>query len=927
MKQLFAFVIAFTITTTAFSQAGQKWSTSGNANSNGDFIGSTNNEPLIFKTNDIVRGKFTASGKFQIKNLEGIGFRLLQTDSSGKLLPFPMSNANEVLYGDGTWRPLPTPPPSTWELNGTSLFYLNGKVGIGTKTPFTNFDVIGDAYISNNLYVGGGIIITEKINANKEVLTATLRADSIIMDSTKAVYGYSVFKDQVRLENKLQVVGNTQIDGNLRLNGELSFGNNKRLGYLPPSGGNPEVISFGGFPLPPLPNLPCLFPAPNVPVVNQFDGMIQAINYSIPSLGGTRNILSMGFDGANGIIDMSGTNTQGGPGLLINWYCGKDVGINTNPANAGNVTMTSATMGMVGIGTTPSTKLDVNGQITMRTGAQNGFIPVSDGSGKMTWTNPATITTSSLWQSNSSGIYFNTGGNVGIGTTSFGGKLAIEHSFDNNGSGRANHIYLTDPTNVKIKGYIGINKNTAAGTDKEYLSIQAVEENEHWMNIVLGLNGGNVGIGTAEPTAKLDVDGSIKGSGDFISNGFMQSTLGYKFPDGSIQTTAALSLGSQSNPFQEIYVNNYIKIGTNSLWLNSGTGGNNEIYTTNGALVINPVGVSVGGGSASTGENTYINPTLGNVGIGTINPQDKFQVGEGFNKINMGFLSGDENSNCITSYLGFNAANTTSGWVFNSNGSHNGGAVITASNSGQLNFIIKQNPSGGGIPSECVPGTGTSDEMLDNNQLLEKTKMVINPSGNVGIGTNAPTTKLEVNGNTKINGVLEINNNGTDEMWTNNGWRVRLKSPMNSAWVTTTSIIPGNPNSGRYMGIGMTNSGWYFINSNSQSGDVNSPARYPLVIHNDGLVTAREIEITLAGDFGWPDFVFNEEYQLKKLSDLEKFIKTNKHLPNVPTEKEVKENGIKLGDMNAVLLQKIEELTLYIIDLEKRLKKVEVGKE
>lgn len=364
MKQIFALVVAFTITTTAFSQAGQKWSTSGNVNSNGDFIGSTNDEPLKFKTNNIVRGKFTKDGDFLLKSLEGLGFRLLQTDSSGKLLPFPMSNDNEVLYGDGIWRPLPTPPPSTWELNGTSLFYLNGKVGIGTKTPFTNFDVIGDAYISNNLYVGGGIIITEKINANKEVLTAALRADSIVMDSTKAVYGYSVFKDQVKLENKLQVVGNTQIDGNFRVNGDFIFGGNKRIGYLPPSGGNPEVISFGGSPQLPLPNLPCLFPMINVITQNQFNGMIQVFNPSIPSLGGTTNILNMGFDGANGIIDMSGTNNQGGPGLLINYYCGKDVAINTG-VNGGNVTMTNATMGMVGIGKIPAYKLDVAGNVSI----------------------------------------------------------------------------------------------------------------------------------------------------------------------------------------------------------------------------------------------------------------------------------------------------------------------------------------------------------------------------------------------------------------------------------------------------------------------------------------------------------------------------------------------------------------------------------
>lgn len=357
MKQILTIAVALLTVSTAFSQAGQKWSTSGNTNSTGDFIGSSNNEPLIFKTNNSTRGLFTSTGDFRLVNLKGTapGVRLLKTDLDGSISSFTMGTSNDVLYGDGIWRPLPIPNPTFWEINGTSLYYLNGKVGIGTKTPFTNFDVIGDAYISNNLYVGGGIIITEKVNANVEVVTTALKADAIYLDSAKAVHGYSIFKDEVKLENKLQVVGNTQIDGNLRLNGELSFGNNKRFGYLPASNGVGEVISFGGYPLPPSID-PCFSPTVTS---NQFQGMIQA--YGNSAYGGGTNILSMGFDGANGIIDMAGVNTQGGPGLLINYYCGKNVAINTG-IKGGNVFLTSPTMGMVGIGTgTPTAKLDVLG--------------------------------------------------------------------------------------------------------------------------------------------------------------------------------------------------------------------------------------------------------------------------------------------------------------------------------------------------------------------------------------------------------------------------------------------------------------------------------------------------------------------------------------------------------------------------------------
>ena len=81
-----------------------------------------------------------------------------------------------------------------------------------------------------------------------------------------------------------------------------------------------------------------------------------------------------------------------------------------------------------------------------------------------------------------------------------------------------------------------------------------------------------------------------------------------------------------------------------------------------------------------------------------------------------------------------------------------------------------------------------------------------------------------------------------------------------------------------------------------------------------GKVVCKEIEVTLTG---LPDFVFSSDYKLMSLYDVENFINTNKHLPSVPSAKEVVENGLNLGDMNATLLQKVEELTLYMINLQK----------
>ncbi|MGQ7855246.1 hypothetical protein ACUN24_13510 [Pedobacter sp. WC2501] len=83
-----------------------------------------------------------------------------------------------------------------------------------------------------------------------------------------------------------------------------------------------------------------------------------------------------------------------------------------------------------------------------------------------------------------------------------------------------------------------------------------------------------------------------------------------------------------------------------------------------------------------------------------------------------------------------------------------------------------------------------------------------------------------------------------------------------------------------------------------------------------GKIGAREIKVsTNAG----ADFVFEPDYRLPALAALEKFVKTNKHLPEIPTAKQMVDNGLNLGELNIKLLQKVEELTLHLIEKEKQL--------
>lgn len=122
------------------------------------------------------------------------------------------------------------------------------------------------------------------------------------------------------------------------------------------------------------------------------------------------------------------------------------------------------------------------------------------------------------------------------------------------------------------------------------------------------------------------------------------------------------------------------------------------------------------------------------------------------------------------------------------------------------------------------------------------------------------------------------------------------------------------------VGIGTTNSGAHSLTVNGKSyfmGNVgincSNPA-YALCV--SGKIQATEIEVKTAP---CSDFVFEKGYKLMSLSELENFVNTNKHLPEVPSAKEFAENGYSVGQMDDLLLRKVEELTLYVIELKKEI--------
>jgi hypothetical protein len=79
----------------------------------------------------------------------------------------------------------------------------------------------------------------------------------------------------------------------------------------------------------------------------------------------------------------------------------------------------------------------------------------------------------------------------------------------------------------------------------------------------------------------------------------------------------------------------------------------------------------------------------------------------------------------------------------------------------------------------------------------------------------------------------------------------------------------------------------------------------------NGTIQAKEVLVNT----GWADYVFQSDYRIRPLTEVKSFIKENHHLPDIPSEEEIKEKGVNLGDMQAKLLAKIEELTLQMIQL------------
>jgi hypothetical protein len=265
----------------------------------------------------------------------------------------------------------------------------------------------------------------------------------------------------------------------------------------------------------------------------------------------------------------------------------------------------------------------------------------------------------------------------------------------------------------------------------------------------------------------------------------------------------------------------------------------------------------------------------------------------------------------------------------------------------------------GTLPSLALPNFnlhlhGTTDYLYDNvanpipvASLLElnqpgnlnnsTNKAMVNAGKTVAFGMTNTTTGFGINDGTEFrmtqNNFSVINReNGNFTLGTKNAF-MTFSNENSRVWIggvtTPTSPLYAkynliSPDNGMY--IKSSSLGKYGLKvevreaSNALEVYNTSSTLKQFKVTGNGEVFARRYTTTLNNI---PDYVFKEGYNLMSLNELKTFINTQQHLPNIPSEKEFQKDGVDIGELNRLLLEKVEELTLYILQLEERISKIE----
>ncbi len=364
--------------------------------------------------------------------------------------------------------------------------------------------------------------------------------------------------------------------------------------------------------------------------------------------------------------------------------------------------------------------------------------------------------------------------------------------------------------------------------------------------------------------AGIEVGGAEIGDRTKVSDGTLVQLL--LASDASIATYLTLAYTGDSNPIATIYKDLPISSLSSDGSKSSLSNYFSAVVTGASEGLIAPNGLSGTNDwfPLTTGSGIYYNyGTQRKVGIGTTTPDASFEVMATAPTMGLSALGYTD----FFSMFGGSPANQN---------------PFFAWRRGPLRFGTATSPAGAGWS--------------------EKVRIMSN--GKVGIGTTTPGAVLEVNATAPTMG---LSTPGYTDFFSLFGGSATNQNPF-FAWKrgplrfgTATSVA----------GAGWSEKVRIMSNGNVGIGTTN-PGTYDLAV--EGKIGCRELVVTTAA---WADFVFEKGYRLPSLSEVEKHIQQNGHLPGIPNATQVKENGVSVGEVSARLLQKIEELTLYVIDINK----------
>lgn len=288
----------------------------------------------------------------------------------------------------------------------------------------------------------------------------------------------------------------------------------------------------------------------------------------------------------------------------------------------------------------------------------------------------------------------------------------------------------------------------------------------------------------------------------------------------------------------------------------------------------------------------YLNS--GNAGIGTAIPADKLEVVTGNRKVGFNTIIPNVSQGGALSISRLSDGGKH--MFFGPSAAPNEDAVIYADGGSSEMRLVSGGLSSGGFGFYTNISTTTAFGNTRPTPLFK-----IDGSGNVGVGTSTPNSKFEIGVNLPTQGIYETQNWNSG----NSAYNLRLQTAWDNNGINYHFIQ-------RYAGTEYNSLSFYY-------GRVGIGTRVPdAALTVKGTIHTQEVKVDLS--VPGPDYVFETCYKLPSLDELNTYIKLNKHLPEVPSACSMEENGIKLGEMNMLLLKKVEELTLYVIEQQKEMK-------